>query len=189
MRPPTTARFHQMHPSSSGHVFRAREEGPCNQKARPDETVRGGRNVKHPSRDHAAYQPSAADAVRGSPGDRIAVDQHADAGCVLTVCLRANHTSRAATAAASGFARNRRLALERAKRVRRRSSATVTLDCATYCAQFSVSMRIAGLLNWNEALAASRDARTKRKWLTLRKRYFCTPSAISICAVQLRLSF
>jgi hypothetical protein len=34
----------------------------------------------------------------------IADDRHVDAGCVLTVCLRANHTSRAATAAASGFA-------------------------------------------------------------------------------------
>jgi hypothetical protein len=72
MRATQTARFHQMHPSPSGYVFRAREEGPCNQKARPDETV---------------YQPSAADAVRGSADGWIAVDRHADAGRVLTVCL------------------------------------------------------------------------------------------------------
>jgi hypothetical protein len=31
--------------------------------------------------------------VRGPAGDRIAVDRHADAGGVLTVCLRANHTA------------------------------------------------------------------------------------------------
>jgi hypothetical protein len=80
MRALKTARFHQMHPSSSGHVFRAREEGPCNQKARPDEMLRGGRNVKHPSSDYAAYQPGAADAVRGSADDGIAVDRQADAG-------------------------------------------------------------------------------------------------------------
>ena len=33
-----------------------------------------------------AYQPSAADAVRGSADGRIAVDPHADAGGRVTVC-------------------------------------------------------------------------------------------------------
>ena len=79
MRALKTARFHQMHPSPSGHVFRAREEGSCDQEARPDEMLRGGRNVK------------AAVAVRGSVGDRIAVDRHADADGRVTVCLPENH--------------------------------------------------------------------------------------------------
>ena len=41
--------------------------------------------------------------ARGSAGDRIAVDRRADAGRVLTVCLRANHTSRTCCTP-SGFA-------------------------------------------------------------------------------------
>jgi hypothetical protein len=65
---------------------------------------------------HAVDEVASA-TVLHSAGHRIAVDRHADAGCVLTVCLRANHIACSHRCSQRLPRDDRRLALETANQV------------------------------------------------------------------------